>query len=124
MKQTPFQKHRETVAPGARVEKYFRRNIIIDHPARVIFIQIMWDGYGELNLQEPTAILKGEWWRFIPIDMAHHIREGIASGYIVRPMVLAGGPLGEEHTLLQILSVDDSHHMIQDSKILQPIEAK
>jgi len=112
------------VPPGQQIQKYFRRNIIIDHPARVVFIQIMWDGYGELDLKEPTAILKGEWWRFVPLDMTQHIREGIASGYTIKPMVLAGGPLGEEHTLLQILSVDDSHHMINDRKILQPIEAK
>lgn len=122
-KQTPFNQHRPEVPTGAKIEKWYRRNIIVSHPDMKIYIQIMFDGYGTLKLSEYHEIKKGAWFGLVPPEMITTIREGLASGYTICPMALAGGPVGEEHTALQIIEITDGHHMITGETMTRAIES-
>lgn len=120
MKQQPFHT-KQIPKPDQTIQNWYRRNIIMDHPHRIIYVQVMWDSLGELSLSEYNYIKAGSYWQFIPLELVDHIREGIASGYTVKPMVLAGSPVGEMHTVLQILDMVDTHHVVNDSRILKPV---
>lgn len=121
----PFQKHQPMPTPQEQQRytnmPWFRRHIIVDHPNRTIFIQVMWDGTGELKLDEARRILSGVYWEYIPTELVQPLREGISSGYQVRPMVFAGQPIGEHHAAFQIVSIDDARHHMTDQVINQPV---
>ena len=119
----PFNKHAPEIPAGAKIATYYRRNVIVSHPDRKIYIQIMWDGSGELNLQEFKEIKAGAWFNFVPKELISTIREGINSGYEIQTMALAGGPMGEMHTVLQIIDITDGHHYFKDRDLTKPVEA-
>ena len=106
----PFQKHQPDNPAGAKIASFYRRNIIVSHPDKKIYVQVMWDGLGEFNLQEWKEINSGAWFNFVPKELITTIREGINSGYKVQTMALAGGPVGEMHTVLQVIDITDGHH--------------
>ena len=120
-KTQPFNKHLIEKPNQAKIASWYRRNIILDHPNQNIYIQVMWDSYGELNLQEFNYLIQGSWWQFVPLELQGEIRQGIASGYKIKPMVMTGAAVGESHTVIQILDMTDTRHHITDSTINKPL---
>lgn len=125
MNKKPFNQHKLMPTPQEQAAynnmKWFRRHIIIDHPGRNIYIQVMWDGSGELKLQEARDIFSGMYWQYIPLEMVDGCRDGIQSGYKVKPIMFAGSPVGEMHAAFQIVAMDDARHHISDPILNQAV---
>lgn len=120
----PFQQHQQPLPPaGTQVAaKWYRRHIVLDHIHRDICIQIMWDGYGEMNLQEYHDIKQGLFWKYVPLELITEFREAIASGYMLRPVMFAGTQIGENHTVVQLVDITDGHHVTKE--LLHPVHDK
>jgi len=122
MNNKPFQQFSPDVPPGATIgQKWFRRHIIVDHPGRNIYIQVLQDYSGELSFKEFSEIKAGLWYDYVPASMVDHIRQGIGSGYKIKPLGLAGSQVGEEHVIFQLLDITNDRNLMRDSTITQPI---
>lgn len=103
-KQTPFQQF-QAPAPTKMPGRWFKRHIIIDHVNRCVFIQIMWDGTGDIKREEYARIKAGMWGDYVPKKRIPEYQAAIGSGYKIQPMVLVGAEDGEEHTCMQIIDL-------------------
>lgn len=117
IKNKPFQQYEIPKPTGGMKGRWFRRHIVIDHRHREILIQIMWDGAGELRLSEYEDINKGAWWSLVPKERIDEYRMAIASGYRVLPIVVAGGNDGEDHVVVQLIELTNTHQVIHDSSL-------
>jgi hypothetical protein len=97
--------------------RWFRRHLVIDHRHKEIMIQIMWDGSGELKNQEYMDIKKGAWWDYVPEARVTEIRNAVASGYTILPIVVAGGNDGEDHVTMQLIDFVNTHRVIKDETL-------
>jgi hypothetical protein len=104
-------------------QKWFKRNIIIDHSHKNILIQIMWDGDGNLNLQERADIVRGSWHNFVPAYMIANIREALSSGYTITPTVIASdnNTIEEKYHIVQVIDLENERLMFKYD-CMQPIE--
>jgi hypothetical protein len=116
-KQKPFQQFQIPKPEGGMKGRWFRRHIVIDHRHKEIMIQIMWDGVGELRIEEYHDIVKGAWWSLVPKDRIGEYRQAIAGGYRVIPIVVAGGNDGEDHVVVQLIDITNTHNVIHDSSL-------
>ncbi len=112
-KNKPFQQFQAPKPTGMK-GRWFRRHIVIDHRHKEILVQIMWDGFGELKVQEFTDVNKGAWWDYVPKHRISEYREVIASGYSIVPVVVAGGSDGEEHLCMQIIELTDTRKVVSE----------
>ena len=115
----PFNQH-EAPKPKAHNGKWYKRHIILDHAKKTIYIQLMWDGAGELKLEEYFNIIKGEWYKYVPVHRRDEYRQVIASGYSVKPIAVAGAEDGEDHVVIQIIDITNDRNMVKDNT-LQPL---
>ncbi len=114
-KNIPFQQHQIDKPVGSMKGRWYRRHIVIDHRHKEIQIQLMWDSSGELTIQEYYDIKKGAWHNYVPANKISEYRQVVASGYKVIPIVVAGGNEGEDHVIVQLIELEDKHHVINDS---------
>jgi len=77
----------------------------------------MWDGSGELKNQEYMDIKKGAWWDYVPEARVTEIRNAVASGYTILPIVVAGGNDGEDHVTMQLIDFVNTHRVIKDETL-------
>lgn len=115
-KNIPFHQHQIELPKGMK-GRWYRRHVVIDHRHKEILIQLMWDGSGELCIQEYTDIQKGAWWSYVPKEKISEYRQAISSGYKVVPIVVAGGNDGEDHVIVQLIELEDKHHVIHDNSL-------
>lgn len=118
-KNSPFQQFMPP-KPKAMTGRWFRRHIVIDHRHKEILIQIMWDGSGELNVQEYQDIAKGAWWSLVPKARVDEYRGAIASGYKVLPVVVAGGNDGEDHLCMQLIELTNTRNVVSEQMEVVP----
>lgn len=116
-KNVPFQQHMIDKPVGGMKGRWFRRHIVVDHRHREILLQILWDGSGELKVSEFMDIEKGAWWSYVPIERIGEYRQALASGYRIIPIVVAGGNDGEEHVVMQLIEITNTHQVIHDSSL-------
>jgi hypothetical protein len=112
----PFNQHSAPV-PAAHKGKWYKRHIILDHVRKTIYIQLMWDGSGELKLEEYFNILKGEWYKYVPDHRRDEYRKVIASGYQVKGIAVAGAEDGEDHVVIQIIDITNDRNMVNDDTL-------
>ena len=115
-KQVPFNQF-TAPQPGKMPGKWFRRHIIIDHVTKVIYLQIFYDGSGELKYEEFFNITKGEWWKYVPDTMRAGYREAIASGYKIKAVAVTGQDFEEQHTIMQIIDITNERNIFKDDSL-------
>jgi len=119
-KHIPFKQFKEPLPTRMANQKEFKRFITINHLHKEIYIQIMWDGYGELKVWEYLEVKAGNWYKYIPDHLISNYRQFINSGYQVLPVVFVGDQL-ELHICCQIIELTDTHHI--DNQFIKPISS-
>lgn len=115
-KNVPFQQF-QIEKPKGMKGRWYRRHIVVDHRHKEILVQLMWDGAGELLIQEYNDLMKGAWWSMVPKHRIDEYRQVLASGYRIVPIVVAGGNDGEDHLCMQLIDVTDTRHVITDDTL-------
>lgn len=113
-----------TANPGVRgVQKWYKRNIICDHCTRVIYIQLMWDSNGHLELEEYRSMIKRDWFSYVPKYMLPNIKAALASGYEIKPVVVVSdnSAIDEEYHIVQVVDINNERNVFK-YECLQPIE--
>lgn len=92
--------------------KHHSRHVIVDHANKKIWIQVMWDNTGHINMEEFKQIKKDNYWQFMPTGLDHmsntvrqEIRALLASNYQVEPTFFQG-IANEEHSILQMTPIE------------------
>ncbi len=93
--------------------KWFKRHIVIDHMAKKIMVQIMWDNDGNLNYNEYLNVKSGDWKQYLPqglgtvdIDVRQKIGECFDSGYKPTPFYFQGIE-NDEHAIILLSDIGE-----------------
>lgn len=89
------------VNPGAA----YRRHIVIDNIAKVIYIEVQCSLNGNVKPAEYWDLKNGNWHKYVPAQERDNLAKAIAGGYQVKPMVNNGGK-NEQYYIIQIVEVN------------------
>lgn len=85
----------------------YRRHIVIDNIARVIYIEVQADLRGSPKLQEYQDIAYNkQWYKYVPSNIRQQLSDVINGGYRVQPMFNFGA-MTEEYYIIQITSLEE-----------------
>lgn len=117
MKNKPFQQFDIPKPVGPANTLWFRRQIIFDQPTATIYIQVQWGGDGYMKREEYERIKAGLWAQYVPKEYGPLIGQCVASGYKVMPVAVVGGNIGELHSIVQIVGLEDNIRIFKDGSM-------